>query len=139
MAKHANPPVPGFHLKPLGIDHIVLATNQLNRLVEFYRGILNCPVERTVASPRMVQLRAGSALIDILHSDGATSDAARNLDHFCLRLEGYEPDHLLRYLQERGVAHSPVRLRYGAEGQGPAIYITDPDGNTIELKGSPAG
>jgi catechol 2,3-dioxygenase-like lactoylglutathione lyase family enzyme len=25
--------------------------------------------------------------------------------------------------------------RYGAEGEGPSIYIEDPDGNTVELKG----
>ena len=30
-----------------------------------------------------------------------------------------------------------VRRRYGAEGYGSSIYITDPDGNTVELKGPP--
>ena len=28
--------------------------------------------------------------------------------------------------------------RYGAEGDGPSIYLTDPDGNGLELKGPPA-
>jgi len=32
-----------------------------------------------------------------------------------------------------------VVQRYGAEGMGPSLYITDPDGNTVELKGPPAG
>jgi len=32
-----------------------------------------------------------------------------------------------------------VARRYGAEGQGPSIYIQDPDGNTVELKGPPEG
>jgi catechol 2,3-dioxygenase-like lactoylglutathione lyase family enzyme len=25
--------------------------------------------------------------------------------------------------------------RYGAEGTGPSVYVLDPDGNTVELKG----
>jgi hypothetical protein len=30
-----------------------------------------------------------------------------------------------------------VQRRYGAEGYGSSIYVTDPDGNTVELKGPP--
>ena len=30
---------------------------------------------------------------------------------------------------------TPVESRYGAEGEGPSIYLTDPEGNAIELKG----
>jgi catechol-2,3-dioxygenase len=29
-----------------------------------------------------------------------------------------------------------VQNNFGAEGDGPSIYITDPDGNGIELKGT---
>jgi hypothetical protein len=30
-----------------------------------------------------------------------------------------------------------TKQRYGADGTGPSIYITDPEGNTVELKGPP--
>jgi len=30
-----------------------------------------------------------------------------------------------------------VSSRYGAEGDGPSMYIEDPEGNTVELKGPP--
>jgi glyoxylase I family protein len=30
-----------------------------------------------------------------------------------------------------------VALRFGAEGQGPSLYLNDPEGNTVELKGPP--
>jgi catechol-2,3-dioxygenase len=30
-----------------------------------------------------------------------------------------------------------VARRFGAEGQGPSLYLTDPEGNTVELKGPP--
>jgi glyoxylase I family protein len=41
------------------------------------------------------------------------------------------------HLEKNGIAAGPVLRRYGAEGYGSSIYITDPDGNTVELKGPP--
>jgi len=32
-----------------------------------------------------------------------------------------------------------VRNRFGAEGNGVSIYLTDPEGNTVELKGPSDG
>lgn len=36
-------------------------------------------------------------------------------------------------LPEEGIV-----TRYGAEGEGPSLYIGDPDGNVVELKGPPS-
>ena len=41
------------------------------------------------------------------------------------------------HLKRHGIDPGEVRRRYGAEGYGSSIYITDPDGNTVELKGPP--
>jgi hypothetical protein len=38
-------------------------------------------------------------------------------------------------LEVYGVAAGPVEARFGAEGKGPSLYITDPEGNIVELKG----
>ena len=35
----------------------------------------------------------------------------------------------------RGSAERDTAARYGAEGEGPSIYVEDPEGNTVELKG----
>ncbi|WP_380875061.1 hypothetical protein [Sphingomonas sp. DBB INV C78] len=32
---------------------------------------------------------------------------------------------------------SEIASRYGAEGEGPSIYLSDPEGNMLELKGPP--
>ncbi len=61
----------------------------------------------------------------------------RNMDHFCLRIEPFDEDDLRRHLEGHGVAVGEVARRYGAEGQGPSMYIEDPDGNSVELKGPP--
>ena len=29
------------------------------------------------------------------------------------------------------------RKRFGADGEGPSVYLTDPEGNVVELKGPP--
>ncbi|MBW2295467.1 MAG: VOC family protein, partial [Deltaproteobacteria bacterium] len=41
------------------------------------------------------------------------------------------------HLEKFGVEAGPVGTRYGADGNGPSMYLQDPDGNTVELKGPP--
>jgi hypothetical protein len=40
-------------------------------------------------------------------------------------------------LAAHDIAITDSGQRYGAEGDGPSIYILDPDGNSVELKGPP--
>ena len=63
----------------------------------------------------------------------------RNLDHFCFRLEPFDEAGIRRHLEASGVEAGATATRYGAEGQGPSIYVTDPEGNTVELKVPPGG
>jgi catechol 2,3-dioxygenase-like lactoylglutathione lyase family enzyme len=59
------------------------------------------------------------------------------MDHFCLRLETFDEAEIRLHLEKFGIEAGPVAARYGAEGNGPSIYLRDPDGNTVELKGPP--
>src|SRR6516165_1130680 len=123
-----------------GLDHVVLRVADLDRAIEFYETVLNCHVERRLEQPKLVQLRAGASLIDLVPasaSPAASEDAAgRNMDHFAVRVDGFDAAALTAHLQRHGIAVGEVRERYGAEGYGPSLYISDPDGNTVELKGS---
>jgi glyoxylase I family protein len=126
-----------------GIDHLVLRAVNVERMLSFYCNTLGCTVERRQDEIGLIQLRAGSSMIDLVPIDGKLGKAggaapgsdAKNLDHFCLRVEPFNEqsirEHLLRHCIEAG----PVESRYGAEGEGPSIYLTDPDGNVVELKG----
>jgi catechol 2,3-dioxygenase-like lactoylglutathione lyase family enzyme len=128
------------------IDHIVLRVRDLDAMTGFYRDVLGCPVERRQDEIGLVQLRAGSSLIDLVPVDGklgmaggaAPGREGRNVDHFCLRVEPFDEAAIRRHLQEHGVQAGPSASRYGAEGEGPSIYLEDPEHNTIELKGPPA-
>ncbi|MDF8338338.1 hypothetical protein P5G64_12850 [Serratia nevei] len=54
-------------------------------------------------------------------------------------MDPFNEDELLAYLRSQGIAVDPAESRYGAEGDGPSIYFSDPDGNRIELKGPAIG
>jgi catechol 2,3-dioxygenase-like lactoylglutathione lyase family enzyme len=102
-------------------------------------GGLDHVVLRVGEQPRLVQLRAGASLIDLVPAgvspQGAADQAGRNMDHFCVRVLGFDAAALKAHLEKNGVDPGEVHERYGAEGYGPSIYIRDPDGNTVELKG----
>jgi len=130
-----------------GIDHLVLRTADVARMVRFYVDVLGCTVEKEQPAFGLTQLRAGSGLIDLVSLDGPIGRAGgagpgtegRNLDHFCLRIDPFDAGAILEHLDIHHIDASPVESRYGAEGQGPSIYVKDPDGNTVELKGPPDG
>lgn len=127
------------------IDHIVLRVVNLEGMVRFYTEVLGCGLERTQDEIGLVQLRAGRSLVDLVPVDGklgrvggvAPGKEGRNVDHFCFRIEPFDADAISRHLEAHGVAAGDVESRYGAEGEGPSIYLSDPEGNTVELKGPP--
>ena len=125
----------------LGLDHVVLRVADMPRALAFYCDVLGCREERRVASIGLVQLRAGRSLIDLVDASASPPPreaGARDLDHFCLRLEPFDEPALRAHLARHGVEAGETVTRYGAEGDGPSIYLHDPDGNRVELKGPPA-
>ncbi|MDH3914762.1 MAG: VOC family protein [Chromatiales bacterium] len=127
------------------IDHLVLRVSDVGRLMDFYIGTLGCSLEKVNETAGLYQLRAGACLIDLVPVDGkigrmgghAPGTEGRNLDHFCLRIEPFDGDSVLSYLRSKGLDPGKIESRFGAEGDGPSIYVKDPEGNTVELKGPP--
>ena len=127
------------------IDHVVLRVVDLPAMLAFYCDVLGCAVERRADDLGLVQLRAGRSLIDLVPVDSPLGRAGgappgrggRNMDHFCVRVEPFDETAIRRHLASHGVDAGPTEPRYGAEGQGPSIYISDPEENVVELKGPP--
>jgi glyoxylase I family protein len=120
------------------IDHVVIRTADMNRALAFYGDVLGCCEERRLDSIGLVQLRAGSSMIDLMDASASPPpDGAGNMDHFAVRVEPFDADAIRAHLAAHGVDAGSVESRVGAEGNGPSIYIRDPDGNTVELKGPP--
>ena len=117
----------------------------LERAIAFYRAVLGCPLERRQDDIGLVQLRAGRSLIDLVPIDGVLGRAGgaaagaegRNVDHFCVRVEPFDEAAIRAHLRAHAIEAGEVAPRFGAEGEGPSLYIRDPDGNVVELKGPP--
>lgn len=128
------------------LDHIVLRVVDLDRMLRFYQDVLGCAMERRQEELGLYQVRAGASLIDLVLVDGklgraggaAPGPEGRNLDHFCLRVDPYDEAAIRAHLKAQGVEPGESGSRYGAEGEGPSLYLRDPEGNMIELKGPPA-
>ena len=130
----------------VALDHIVLRVINLERMLHFYCQALGCTVEKRQDNIGLIQLRAGSSLIDLVPVNGKLGLAGgappdkegKNLDHFCLRVEPFASQAIHQHLLAHGYSAGPVEQRYGAERDGPSIYVSDPEGNIVELKGPPA-
>lgn len=134
-------------LKLQGLDHLVLRVVDLDAMLGFYVDTLGCSIERRQDEIGLVQLRAGHSLIDLVPVAGklgrmggaAPGAEGRNLDHFCLRVEPFDEAAIRAHLAAHGVSAGPTESRYGAEGEGPSLYVGDPEGNVVELKGPASG
>ncbi len=126
------------------IDHVVFRVVDLARMIGFYTDVLGARVEKRQDAVGLVQLRVGDALIDLVPVDGeigrmggaAPGREGRNVDHVCFRVLPWDGPAILAELASHGI-ESEIVSRYGAEGYGPSIYLSDPEGNALELKGPP--
>ena len=126
-----------------GIDHVVLRARDFERLIEFYTDVIGCGLERVSPNYGIAQLRAGQSLVDIVDASGrlgqmggkAPDHQAENMDHFALQISPWNEEAIIEHLKEHGIELGEVEQRYGARGNGPSLYIQDPEGNHLELKG----
>jgi catechol 2,3-dioxygenase-like lactoylglutathione lyase family enzyme len=128
------------------IDHVVLRVRDLEQMIDFYCRVIGCTLERRRDDLGLVHLRAGRSQIDLVPVDGPLGRAGgaapgaegRNVDHVCLRVEQFDEQALARHLEANGARAGEVKQRFGADGNGPSMYVHDPEGNVVELKGPPA-
>jgi catechol 2,3-dioxygenase-like lactoylglutathione lyase family enzyme len=127
------------------LDHVVLRVRDMERMIAWYRDVLGCPLDKRQDDLGLVHMRAGSSLIDLLDVNGKlgreggppAGDKARNVDHFAIQVEPFDGPALRAHFEAHGIAPGEIKERYGAAGKGPSMYITDPEGNGVELKGPP--
>ena len=125
------------------IDHVVIRVNNLSEMIDFYCDVLGCRLERGPGDFGLAQLRAGDSLIDLLDvnsefgrkSGDAPDHGAPNMDHVCLRVSPWDDATIEAHLKTHDVSFGPIADRYGSDGNGPSLYLKDPEGNSVELKG----
>ena len=135
--KQANP------INITHIDHVVIRVNDLENMIAFYQDVLGYKLERGPGEAGLAQLRAGHSLIDLVDASGPLGKqggdrpdhAAPNMDHVCLHVQPWDTEVIEKHLHQHAVEVSAVATRYGTAGMGPSMYLSDPEGNNIELKG----
>jgi len=126
------------------IDHVVFRVVDLEKVATFYIDVLGARWEKKQEAIGLYQLRIGTSLVDLVPVDGKLGSAGgaapgvewRNVDHVAFRVLPWNAEAIIAHLNSHGV-QAEVASRYGAEGDGPSIYLTDPEGNGLELKGPP--
>lgn len=126
------------------IDHVVFRVVDLDRMARFYTEVLGARFEKHQSEIGLYQLRIGGALIDLVPISGqlgamggvAPGREGRNVDHICFRVLPWDGETILTELRKHSI-EGEIVSRYGAEGEGPSIYLRDPEGNMLELKGPP--
>ena len=136
--------MPPFRLRQ--IDHVVLRVRDKDASLRFYCDVLGCTLDKVQEAIGLWQVRAGTSLIDLVPLDGllgkiggaGPQKEGRNVDHFAIQIAPFDEDAIRAHLAAHNVTITDSGRRYGAEGDGPSIYILDPDGNAVELKGPPS-
>jgi glyoxylase I family protein len=129
-----------------GLDHVVLRVRDTARMERFYCEVIGCIVVRRREDLGLIHLGAGSTMIDLVDIQGPlgrgrSGDKAdprgdgRNMDHFCLRVAPFDAAAIAAHLRAHGFEPQEIGTRFGAEGDGPSLYLDDPEGNRVELKG----
>lgn len=134
---------PAFDLT--GIDHVVIRARDIDRMLAFYCDALGCALERGPLPSGLIQLRAGASLIDLVDVDGRIGKAGgrapgaegHNMDHLCVGIRPFDEAQLRAHFTAHGATVIDSGVNYGAEGDGPFIYLQDPEGNGVEIKGPP--
>lgn len=134
-------------LKLREIDHVVLRVRDIDAMRRFYCEVLGAQHVAYRVQFGMSHLRVGSSMLDLVEVDGplgkkggaAPGAEGRNMDHVCFRVEPFEQEAIVAHLRKHGVEVGEIRQRFGAEGNGISIYLSDPEGNTVELKGPSDG
>ena len=135
--------MPKKQFQLLGIDHVVLRVRCLNPMLEFYQDVLGCKLVRSNEKLGLYHLSAGASMIDLIPVDmelgrkGGTAPGleGHNVDHIAIKIHPFDENEIRDYLFSKGVKVSDTGTRFGAEGSGPSVYVEDPEGNSIELKG----
>ena len=125
------------------VDHVVLRVTDVERVGRFYIDVLGGAWDRQRPDIGLHHLRLGNMMIDLVPVDGplgktggaAPAREGHNVDHVAFRVQSWDGDAILAHLRQYGI-EGEIKTRYGADGDGPSIYIKDPEGNGVELKGS---
>ncbi len=109
----------GFHAAT--INHVSIQVSDIKRSAEFYMRAFGLPM-RTAGNPSAVRLGVGPS-----HLTLRQEKPSGNVDHFCLGIDKFNRESVIRDLKARGV--TPEADENGPQG----FHVKDPDGFRVQL------
>jgi len=139
-AQAAAPPI-----RVRSLNHMTLAVADPARSQDFYQNLLGLPVQARQGATTVLRIGDGPQFV-ALNKVGA--NAKPRIHHFCMTVDNFDPERILRTLTAHGVTKSDaastdplkawVRMRRedtgGAKEGTPELYFTDPDGIVVQLQ-----
>ncbi len=122
--------------EPLGLDHIVLRVRDKEVSRAFYVDKIGCAVDHINDVLKIVHLRFGAQMIDLVEGNGADEyESLHGIDHFCLSVKCDDLEKVAEAAVAMGMSlDGELLARRGAYGVGPSFYVQDPDGYRVEFK-----
>jgi catechol 2,3-dioxygenase-like lactoylglutathione lyase family enzyme len=103
------------------INHVSIQVSDIKRSAEFYMRAFGLP-KRKAGNPDAVRLGVGPS-----HLTLRQEQPSGNVDHFCLGIDKFNHDSVVRDLKARGVKPEPDEK--GPQG----FHVKDPDGFRVQL------
>jgi catechol 2,3-dioxygenase-like lactoylglutathione lyase family enzyme len=108
--------------RPVGLNHVTLQVANLERSTKFYESLFGPSFDGQRAQTTTFRLGMG-ALGLINYGVNPVG-----VDHFCVSVEGYEPDAVSEKLKQNGI---PLQRLY----QPNQVFVRDPDDILVQLTG----
>lgn len=103
------------------INHVSIQVSDIKRSAEFYMRAFGLP-KRKAGNPDAMRLGVGPS-----HLTLRQEKPSGNVDHFCLGIDKFNHDSVIRDLKARGVTPEPDEK--GPQG----FHVKDPDGFRVQL------
>jgi hypothetical protein len=110
-------------ISPAGIDHVQLNVSRLDKSVEFYSrlfGQKSQPINRGAK----LDLGTGGMYLSLMPAGSKPI----GIDHYCLRVNGYEAASAQKKMAQEG-----VKIVEPGKGANPLTMITDADGIRVQI------
>jgi catechol 2,3-dioxygenase-like lactoylglutathione lyase family enzyme len=138
LAQASGPPV-----RVRALNHMTLSVSDPKRSLEFYQGLFGMPIQARQGATTLLRIGSGPQFLAL---SATAAGAAPAINHFCLTVDGFDADRILKLLADRGMTRSDsagamkmrVRMRgpeAGGAKEGTAeLYFGDPDGILVQLQ-----
>ena len=127
-------------MKVVGADHTNFRVRDLDASLGFYRDVLGLEPfgleeyhrgERPIVSLRVTE----QFILHLTPDPEFERESTGGYDHLALVVEDAKPYELAEHLRKSDVeVEKQFESISGALGEGPALYVRDPDGYRVELK-----